>query len=83
MSDWGACVDLPKCISAGMDVEMPDSCGNHYDEIWNIAATNPCFMKKLECSVDRIERLNDRYKSNVIQSRGKKEYSGSYQREES
>lgn len=72
MSDWGACVDLPECISAGMDVEMPDSCGNHYDEIWNIAATNPCFMKKLECSVDRIERLNDRYKSNVIQSRGKK-----------
>ena len=40
MSDWGACVDLPECISAGMDVEMPDSCGNHYDEIWNIAATN-------------------------------------------
>lgn len=72
MSDWGACVDLPECISAGMDVEMPDSCGNHYDEIWNIAATNPCFMKKLECSVDRIERLTDRYKSNVIQSRGKK-----------
>ena len=29
MSDWGACVDLPACVAAGMDVEMPDSCGNH------------------------------------------------------
>lgn len=29
MSDWGACVDLSACVNAGMDLEMPDSHGNH------------------------------------------------------
>lgn len=29
VSDWGACVDLPACIEAGMDLEMPDSEGSH------------------------------------------------------
>ena len=67
MSDWGACVDLPACITAGMDVEMPDSCGNHYDEIWKEAAVNPEFVKKLECSVERIEKLKEQYQANRVQ----------------
>lgn len=29
VSDWGACVDLPACLQAGLDLEMPDSNGNH------------------------------------------------------
>ncbi len=29
ISDWGACCNLPVCLSAGMDLEMPDSLGNH------------------------------------------------------
>lgn len=29
MSDWGACIDLAACLRAGMDLEMPDSCGYH------------------------------------------------------
>ena len=40
MSDWGACVDLPACIAAGMDVEMPDSCGNHFNELLEAAKKN-------------------------------------------
>ena len=72
ISDWGACVDLPACISAGMDVEMPDSCGNHYDDIWNEAMTNPEFLKNLNRSVERIKTLNERYKNNNIQNRKKK-----------
>ena len=72
MSDWGACVDLPACISAGMDVEMPDSCGNHYDDIWNEAMANPAFLKKLNRSVERIETLGERYKENIIQTGKKK-----------
>ncbi len=67
MSDWGACVDLPACITAGMDVEMPDSCGNHYDEIWKEAAANLEFVKKLECSVERIEKLKEQYQANRVQ----------------
>lgn len=29
VSDWSACTDLPGSVDAGMDLEMPDSCGNH------------------------------------------------------
>lgn len=72
ISDWGACVDLPACLSAGMDVEMPDSCGNHYAEIRNRAAGDPAFLKKLECSTERIQKLNDRYKGTIIRDSEKK-----------
>lgn len=27
ISDWGACIDAPKCLKAGMDLAMPDSNG--------------------------------------------------------
>ena len=27
ISDWGACIDAPKCLKAGMDLAMPDSKG--------------------------------------------------------
>lgn len=63
MSDWGACVDLPVCIAAGMDVEMPDSLGNHYDDILQAAEHDAAFVKKLQVAVERIERLNACYKS--------------------
>ncbi|SCH65341.1 Thermostable beta-glucosidase B [uncultured Clostridium sp.] len=29
ISDWGAYADLPGSLRAGMDLEMPDSCGHH------------------------------------------------------
>lgn len=66
MSDWGACVDLPACILAGMDVEMPDSCGNHYTEMLNAVKRDKLLVKALKCSVERIERLNDCYRENNI-----------------
>lgn len=72
MSDWGACVDLSACILAGMDVEMPDSGGNHSDTLRNEAAVNPELMKRLEYAVDRIERLHDQYKENIIDGSQKK-----------
>ena len=54
MSDWGACVDLPACIAAGMDVEMPDSCG---------------LEQALRTSVYRIEKLVAAYGKNRIEKK--------------
>lgn len=66
MSDWGACVDLPACLNAGMDVEMPDSCGNHFPELAAAVEKGKLSEKKLEEINRRIEQLNDKYKKNII-----------------
>ena len=66
MSDWGACVDLPACVAAGMDVEMPDSCGNHYAQILEAVKSGKLPQETLENAVRRIERLTETYSGNVI-----------------
>ena len=66
MSDWGACVDLPACVAAGMDVEMPDSCGNHYAQILEAVKSGKLPQEILENAVRRIERLTETYSGNVI-----------------
>lgn len=72
MSDWGACVNLKECISAGMDVEMPDSCGNHYEEVLDAAKNDEEFAIKLNRAVERIENLNNCYRENIIPKDKKK-----------
>ena len=64
MSDWGACVDLPACLSAGMDVEMPDSCGNHFKDVTEALKNRRLSEKTLECAVNRIEALEKTYGKN-------------------
>ena len=81
ISDWGACVDLSACLVAGMDVEMPDSCGNHYDELLSRAKSDEAFLEKLKCSVGRIERLSDSYGQNMTGSSEKKGISDSIRKE--
>ena len=72
MSDWGACVDLPACVVAGMDVEMPDSCGNHYEAILNAVKSGQLPLETLQAAVDRIDRLNDLYRKNIVTDKEKK-----------
>ena len=81
MSDWGACVDLPACIAAGMDVEMPDSYGNHYQELLETAKRGKSFVKTLETAVDRIEKLNDCYRKNILTDKKLKKVSESIREE--
>lgn len=69
MSDWGACVDLPACIAAGMDVEMPDSCGNHFNELLEAAKKNSRLEQALRASVYRIEKLVAAYGKNRIEKK--------------
>ena len=69
MSDWGACVDLPACIAAGMDVEMPVSCGNHFNELLEAAKKNSRLEQALRASVYRIEKLVAAYGKNRIEKK--------------
>lgn len=71
MSDWGACVDLSACIAAGMDVEMPDSNGNHFADLKSAVETGTLSMEALESAVERIEHLNATYQKNRIVDKGK------------
>ena len=59
MSDWGACVDLPACIKAGMDVEMPDSNGNHFEDLSDAIKTGKLPFSRLAEAVQRIKDLNE------------------------
>ena len=61
MSDWGACVDLPACIRAGMDVEMPDSNGNHFKDLSNAIKTGKLPVSKLAEAAQRIKELEETY----------------------
>lgn len=72
MSDWGACVDLPACVAAGMDVEMPDSCGNHSAQLLEAVKSGKLSQETLENAVRRIEKLNEAYAGNVISEKDKK-----------
>ena len=75
MSDWGACVDLPACIDAGMDVEMPDSKGNHMPELEKAVKSGKLPIEKLDQAVERIEKLMAEYGKNRITENQKKEVS--------
>lgn len=73
MSDWGACVDLPACVAAGMDVEMPDSCGNHYAQILEAIQSGKLPQETLETAIKRIERVNTDYAGNIMPEKRRKE----------
>ena len=75
VSDWGACVDLPDCINAGMDVEMPDSMGNHLPELEKAVKSGELPIEKLNQAVERIEKLTAEYGKNCISANQKKEVS--------
>ncbi len=75
MSDWGACVDLPACIAAGMDVEMPDSNGNHINALMDAVQNGKLREEALDCAVRRIETLNRAYEQNKVISKEQKKIS--------
>lgn len=62
MSDWGACVDAGACIEAGMDLEMPDSHGNHKEQILLALKEGKLREEALDTAVDRICQLVQDYK---------------------
>jgi len=61
MSDWGACSDLPACIAAGMDLEMPDSKGNHYDKLYQAVQDGTIPMEALDRAVEKVLAMVEAY----------------------
>ncbi|MCR4618836.1 MAG: glycoside hydrolase family 3 C-terminal domain-containing protein [Lachnospiraceae bacterium] len=54
VSDWGACIDAPKCLKAGMDLAMPDSLGYIGKQIEKVYDEDEIVREKLEESNERI-----------------------------
>ncbi len=62
ISDWGATMDVVKCINAGLDIEMPDSYGYHTKQIIEAVNSGEISQRRLDESVERIETLVNKYK---------------------
>lgn len=75
ISDWGACVNLAASISAGMDVEMPQSDESHTEELIEALKHGEISEEKVKESIIRIERLNDTYRQNIIEDSEEKRVS--------
>lgn len=61
ISDWGACADLPEAIKAGMDLEMPDSCGIHTRKLRAALAAGEISEAEILRAAGRVERLVKTY----------------------
>ncbi len=61
VSDWGACIELPDCIRAGMDLEMPDSRGIHGAELKKAVSTGILDEKYLNRAAGKVSELVLKY----------------------
>lgn len=61
ISDWGASVDLAKCLKAGMDLEMPDSNGNHTKLLREALKDGSITEEQLKRAADKVVELVDRW----------------------
>ncbi len=61
VSDWGACTDLPACIAAGMDLEMPDGHDAHRAALERAVRNGAVPQSALDRAAERVETLVRRY----------------------
>lgn len=61
VSDWGACNDLGEAVEAGMDLEMPDSCGFHMDGLKEALKSGKTSEISLNRAADKICKLVNKY----------------------
>ena len=54
ISDWGACIDAPKCLKAGMDLAMPDSNGYFDMQLKQALDNGELTEKELDAANNRI-----------------------------
>ncbi len=66
ISDWCACNDLPKSISAGMDLEMPDSGEYHRPKLAKAVREGYVPIRDVDRACERIIEFAEKY--------GKEEY---------
>lgn len=61
ISDWGACLNLPKAISSGMDLEMPTSLGLHIKDAINAYNDNELKDEDINRAYNNITKLINDY----------------------
>ena len=61
VSDWGAVSDRVEGLKAGMDLEMPSSCGTNDQKIIQAVKQGTLSEEILDQTVERILKLIDRY----------------------
>ena len=61
MSDWGASTRLSESIKAGMDLEMPDSHGNHAKLLKAFIESGEVPIEDLDRAVSKILEMSDKY----------------------
>ena len=54
ISDWGACIDAPKCLKAGMDLAMPDSNGYFDMQLKQALESGELTEQELDTANNRI-----------------------------
>ena len=61
VSDWGACSRLSEAINAGMDLEMPDTYGNHGKLLKRDLANGKVSKEAFDRAVSLITEMSDKY----------------------
>lgn len=79
ISDWGACLDAPKCLKAGMDLSMPDSYGYFDSQIQNALVEQQLSEEELDTANHRILSLADSFAKNLKDFPPKVDYSKQHQ----
>ncbi|MCQ2591924.1 MAG: glycoside hydrolase family 3 C-terminal domain-containing protein [Treponema sp.] len=54
ISDWGACIDAVKCVKAGMDLSMPDSCGYFDGQLEKALKDGSLLEQELDVANQRV-----------------------------
>lgn len=65
ISDWGACSRLPESVEAGMDLEMPDSCGNHIKKLKEAVLDERVSREALDRAVSNVLKLSSKYSRKI------------------
>lgn len=61
ISDWGAVTDLPRCIQAGLDLEMPDSQGLHLASLRHSLEQGILTEESFNRAVNNVVKLAETY----------------------
>ena len=61
VSDWGACLNLARCVKAGMDIEMPGNAGIHLKKLKKSFEKGEITENELATAAERVLRLADKY----------------------
>ncbi len=69
VSDWGAALDIVACIKAGMDIEMPDSFGQHTLELKTAYDNGEITLQEIDRAVENVVAMVVNQSKKIIDSK--------------